>query len=244
MSALLGGRPPESTSRRRGPTCPPQRSPYDSTRRVVFAGEVRVYAWPSRGGVIIHDHVNSSDFDFLDLDPLAPPPVRCLDQKEEDAFCQRLLLLGANWYDSEARYQFLLQLRDEEESGSSWRPSFCAIEDGRMPPPTRTEKCFSCVGWPTSGGLWVADYTTNLYSAEEGVDFIHEEIARLKLVRTMDEKCQVLRTRFGAKWYESIAQYEGAACLNAWEWKKTGEVGNLEIRKHPRQMFGVEKADI
>jgi hypothetical protein len=83
-----------------GITCP-----YDSTVRAKFTDDdIRIYAWPSRGGVIILDDAEAIDFEFLGLNPLDPPVERLDDQAAEDAFCQRLLLLGAKWWDSEARY--------------------------------------------------------------------------------------------------------------------------------------------
>lgn len=87
------------------------------------------------------------DFEFLGLDPAAPPLSRLEDQDAEDRFCQRLLLLGAIWYDSNDRLLFLSKLKEEEESGSSWIPSHTAIVDGRAKKPTRREKAFIRVGW-------------------------------------------------------------------------------------------------
>jgi hypothetical protein len=83
-----------------GQTCP-----YDSTVRALFTdNNASIYAWPSRGGVIILDDAEAIDFEFLGLNPLDPPEKRLEDQSAEDPFCQRLLLLGAKWWDSEARY--------------------------------------------------------------------------------------------------------------------------------------------
>ena len=44
-----------------------------------------------------------------------------------------------------------------------------------------------------------------------------EGLARLKLARTMDERCQVLRERFRAKFYCDVSEYERYAFLRAWE---------------------------
>jgi len=79
--------------------------PYNSSVRTDFTDiDARIYAWPSRGGVIVLDTAEAIDFEFLSLNPLDSPLERLDDQAAEDAFCQRLLLLGAKWWDSEARY--------------------------------------------------------------------------------------------------------------------------------------------
>jgi hypothetical protein len=38
--------------------------------------DVRIYAWPSRGGVIILDDTEAIDFEFLGLNPLDLPVER------------------------------------------------------------------------------------------------------------------------------------------------------------------------
>ncbi len=53
-----------------------------------------------------HDHANTVDLEFLDLDHLDPPMERSPDQADEDRFCRRLLLLGAGWWKGEAQVQF------------------------------------------------------------------------------------------------------------------------------------------
>ena len=74
-----------------GPTCP-----YNSSVRTNFTDiHARIYAWPSRGGVIVLYTAEAIDFEFLGLNPLNPPLERLDNQAAEDAFCQRLLLLGA-----------------------------------------------------------------------------------------------------------------------------------------------------
>lgn len=52
-----------------------------------------------------------------------------------------------------------------------------------------------------------------------------EGLARVKMARTMDERCQLLRDHFRGKFYQSVEGYEGYAFLRAWEWKYTGEAG-------------------
>ena len=96
MQALLPQFAKATTSQGRTRTCPPQTSPYDPTRRVTLTDrDIHIYAWPSKGGVVIHDHADAIDLEFLGLEPLDPPTKRLADQPDEDDFCQRLLLLGA-----------------------------------------------------------------------------------------------------------------------------------------------------
>ena len=77
---------------------------------------ITLHGWPSRGGVIVLENATPPDFDFLHLDALDPPLRRDPDQTAEDAFCQALLHLGATWWDSEARRDFVRNLEyfDEE----------------------------------------------------------------------------------------------------------------------------------
>ena len=51
--------------------------PYNSSVRAVFADEAAfIYAWPSRGGVIVLDEPEAIDLEFLGLDRLDPPSER------------------------------------------------------------------------------------------------------------------------------------------------------------------------
>ena len=125
-----------------GQTCP-----YDPTIRALFTdNNASIYAWPSRGGVIILDDAEAIDFEFLGLNPLDPPEKRLEDQSAEDALCQRLLSLGAKWWDSEARYSVVEHLK----AGIARADGVFIVE--REPPPTMREKRFVKVGWPSTGG--------------------------------------------------------------------------------------------
>ncbi len=63
------------------------------------------------------------------------------DEDEEDAFCQRLLLLGAKWWDSEKRYQFI------DHFAVDIQPYVEDVEEGRVAEPTRRERRWIKVGW-------------------------------------------------------------------------------------------------
>jgi hypothetical protein len=183
--------------------------------------DVCIYAWPSKGGVIIHDHAEAVDLEFLGLDPLDPPTKRLPNQNDEDDFWRRLLLLGAKWWDSEARFRLL------NAAASLDSRAIEALENETAPSQTMRVRRWVSVAWPTTGGLWVAEFDTTLWEIVEEDNLLPGESARLKLARTMDERCQVLRDHFRPTFYEDVKDYEGYAFLNSWDEKETGEVGPL-----------------
>lgn len=197
--------------------------PYDSTVRTNFGDtEVSIYAWPSKGGVIILNKADAVDFDFLGLNPLDPPLKRLNEQKEEDAFCQRLLLLGAKWWDSEARHSIIVAI--EEGATRAGDGSFVVA---KQPAATMREKRFVKVGWPSTGGLWVAEFDTVFAGVDEEDNLLPEAPSRFQMARTMDERCDMLRDHFNACFYRTLEDYKGYAFLKSWEDKENGEVGPL-----------------
>jgi hypothetical protein len=205
------------------PTCRPQKSNNDPTCRTKISDvHVCIYAWPSKGGVIILDHAERVDLEFLDLDPLDPPTKRLHSQKDEDEFCQRLLLLGAKWWDSEDRHRLVGAVGDMDEG------AIYAIDNGQAPVPTLRERRWVSVAWPTTGGLWVAEFDTSLWGIIEKHNVLPPITARLKLAHTMDERSQILQDHFKAKFYKDVRDYKGYTFLNSWEEKETGEVGPLK----------------
>jgi len=201
-----------------GMTCP-----YDSTVRTIFDdNEARIYGWPSRGGVIILNKADAIDFEFLRLNPLDPPMERLDDQNAENDFCQRLLLLGAKWWDSEARYSIIIAV--EECATRAGNGSFVVAD---QPTATMREKRFVKVGWPSTGGLWVAEFDTVFAGVDEEDNLLPEAPSRLQMARTMDERCDILRGNFEATFYETIEDYKGYAFLKSWTEKEEGEVGPL-----------------
>jgi hypothetical protein len=190
--------------------------------RMVFLGNtISVWAWPSRGGLIVLERVTPVDLDFLGLDPLRLPLERDADQDAEDGFCQQLLRLGAKWFDSVERYQFVSGVQEEDER--------CVndLEAGVAERLTTMERQWVCVGIASGEGLWVAEYDTPLPFVQERHNLEPLDSAKVMLARTMDERCSILEA-MGAKFYENIEQYDGAACLRAWEKKITGEFGPLK----------------
>jgi hypothetical protein len=183
--------------------------------------------------VIILDDAEAIDFEFLRLNPLDPPEKRLEDQSTEDPFCQRLLLLGAKWWDSEARYSVVEHLK----AGIARADGAFIVE--REPPPTMREKRFVKVGWPSTGGFWVAEFDTTFAGVNEEDNLLPDDegAARLRMARTMDERCLILQARFQAIFYEDVKDYKGYTFLNCWETKDTGEAGQL-LQPDERYVYG------
>lgn len=89
------------------------------------------------------------------------------------------------------------------------------------------ERQWVCGGIASGEGLWVAEYDTPLPFVQDRYSLEPLDSAKVMLARTMDERCSILKA-MGAKFYENIEQYDGAACLRAWEKKITGEIGPLK----------------
>ncbi|KAI2465477.1 hypothetical protein F4781DRAFT_22834 [Annulohypoxylon bovei var. microspora] len=200
---------------------PDSRVPLPNNRTVFVGDKVSLWAWPSRGGLIVLENVTALDFSFLHLDSVNPPTTRDQDQEEEDKFCQKLLLLGARWFDSRSRYGFVANVFGDEES------EIGILEAGIEPALTLAERRWVSVGWPTGGeGCWVAEYETPVHGMIQTKNLVPFNAAQVLLARTMDEKCKILQG-LGAKYYQNLDQYKGTACLNAWKQKKSGEAGPL-----------------
>ncbi|KAI1414465.1 hypothetical protein F5Y13DRAFT_197455 [Hypoxylon sp. FL1857] len=200
----------------------PSRVRPPNDRTVFVDNTVSLWAWPSRGGLIVLENATALDFSFLQLDPVNPPMTRDQDQEVEDKFCQKLLLLGARWFDSRDRYGFVANVFDDED------PELQALEGESEPALTLAERRWVSVGWPSGdeGGFWVVEYDRPGYGMLQPKNLVPSEAAQVFLARTMDEKCKILQS-LGAKYYQSLEKYDGAACLNAWNDKESGEVGPL-----------------
>jgi hypothetical protein len=208
-----------------GPTPPPPPPPLPRNRttppRIEYTRHtLHIHAYPSKGGLITLSPATFLDLDFLGLDPLNPPRKRLANQDAEDAFCRRLLLLGAKWWDSAERCRFVTALQEEE----GWGDAAAEVEVGAQPGPTARERCWISVAWPASGGIWVSEFEAGTQG--EGVP---EDVVLVRLARSMDERAGILKERFGARFYADVGEYEGAGFLKGWEEEKTtGEVGELE----------------
>jgi hypothetical protein len=136
-----------------------------------------------------------------------------------------LLKLGAIWWSGEGRRKIIQKMANcdwqDDEPHDNWilsdDPWSLGVEWGLKPPPMPHEYTWTCVGWPSTGGLWVAEVVIHPkdYMNEEGFERMRK-MSRLKLARTMDERSQLLSDYFGARFYNNVAEYDGAACLNWW----------------------------
>ncbi len=187
------------------------------------------------------------DLIFLELNTTDPPSNRdCglasnnkFDDNaaisEEDALCQRLLLLGAKWWDSEARYRFVVRV------SAGFQPAIDDLDSGPVVEPVLRERRWVRIGWEgvasdirrgdgggtENGGLWVLDCDTDMYGGEEDENMVPADAGRLGLARSMAERCEILK-RLGARFFSGLEEYEGESTyLRAWEWKSEGEVGEL-----------------
>ncbi|KAF1829869.1 hypothetical protein BDW02DRAFT_126743 [Decorospora gaudefroyi] len=189
----------------------------DFTKRFDFDESITIYGWPSRGGVIMLENASVADFQFMGLDRLHPPLLRHQTPEEEDAFSKRLLVLGAKWWDSVARHWLL--------SPDNPDPDIEALENS--PEPTPKERHWVSVAWPSTGRLVVSEYDTNMYPGGRGDGTVPEDVCRLMLCTTMDEKATMLKERFEGKEWASVSDYDGYAFLGCWEKKTSGEAGDL-----------------
>ncbi|KAI9676606.1 MAG: hypothetical protein M1822_008320 [Bathelium mastoideum] len=181
-------------------------NPYSSRSRIKFILRYAfIYAHPSHGGVIVSSPAYVADFKFLGLDPLRPPrqshiaPVTPIEtktpfawgQEAEDDFVRRLLLLGAKWYDSEARFNIL----------NEWECIACGMGGENQPKPYSEIRVDS--GWRLS---------------EQPRPTMRQESAKwkeLSLAMTIDERCKLLKERFGAKFSADVHDYKGYWFLDA-----------------------------
>lgn len=91
------------------------------------------------------------------------------------------------------------------------------------------EKRLIKVGWPSTGGVWIAEFDTTWAGVDEEDNLVPEgeELGQLRMARTMDERCAILRDRFKAIFHRDLKSYNGYRFLNSWESKVTGEIGPL-----------------
>lgn len=215
LNLLRSPQPPPSNSarsinllQRPRHICGP-RTIYDSvkdlSKQIDLYEEITIFAWPSRGGVIVLEKPCPADFEFLGLDRLNPPKKRHATRQEEDDFAQRLLLLGEKWWDSPARHALFTEpdhLQDEDVMAA-------------QPEPTARENAWVGVAWPSGGGLVVAEWPTMMYPGGRMDEVAPDDVSRLLLCVTMDGKAAVLMDRLGGKRWKRIEEYEGKAFVVA-----------------------------
>ncbi|PCG92235.1 Hypothetical protein PENO1_089750 [Penicillium occitanis (nom. inval.)] len=183
------------------------------TTRTIYHdnNKIKIYGWPSRGGMIVLDNATLVDFDFLGFDTVSPPLKRDRDQDAED----------------EDRYDIVAGVEEDFD------PLICTIEAGEAPHPTKSERRWVKVRYASEsqgGGLWVAEYDNHVFRAPWHGPGIPDEHVHLLLARNMDERCEILK-QLGARFLERVEDYDGVGCLRAWEEKWTGKVGPLVVTR-------------
>lgn len=180
--------------------------------------------------MILLREVTHLDLEYLDLDPLDLPMHRLPLGEAEDAFCRPLLLLGATWWDSYDRERFVATADDSMDD----------LDNDLVPWPTFRERRWVKVAWPSTGGLCVAEFDTNIAGFEEEDNRLPDDAARVLMARNMDERAKLIM-HIGGRFFARVEGYEGWACIRAWEHKTDGEVGPLvKIWKDP-EIDGLEE---
>ena len=161
----------------------PHPGPRDADKRTVF-GEFgcTVYGWPSSGGVVIRLNADLVELKQLGFDPLNPATARYADIEKEDTFCKELRMIGGKWWPSEKRF-IDVWFGSWDESG-----------------PSEKELRLVWFGWLENGGLLLLE-GENMEAPED--------IGRLRMATTMEERCAVMRKRFEVVVFEDPKMYDG-----------------------------------
>lgn len=156
-----------------------------------------VVGYPSKGGVLVRSA------DAVELTWLGPDKFeaeqKSFDRAEEDSFCQRLKMLGAqefNTYDD-----WLYQLLEEEidkrsvdrweiETGWPTHPWVLVAEDG--------EECCT--------GVWIWRHRPLTYQPRTGQERVEhwetvQKMRLLKVTLNMEERCRIIE-KIGGAWYD------------------------------------------
>ena len=156
----------------------PQNPPLNTNKRSEFGRlGCTVYGYPSAGGILIKE-TDVVDMQFLHLDRFTAAQ-RSANLIEEDAFCNRMRMVGAVWWADEQEWiNVQLGLRGKTE-----------MEERRL-----------VFGWPTDGeGVWVLRY--------ESERAIPRDFGRMSLAVDMDERCRIMR-EYGATFYDDPGRVE------------------------------------
>jgi hypothetical protein len=162
-------------------SCVPYNPPMPPHRAGWGLWGCRISSWPSKGGIIIRPSADAVEVAYLGLDRFDPRTEILDDQKSEDEFCKSLLKTGGTWWPSESRSKNI------------------EINDGREEAAAGEERILRYIGWPKTGGVWIVEH-----AALEDQDHpsVADDIGRLRMCFTMEEKCEMLRDRFGPTFYE------------------------------------------
>ena len=177
----------------------------EPTERIEFLNLGRsnfVMGWPSVGGIIIAESVQSVELDFLGIDRFMPAQ-RSYNQTEEDAFCRKLRLVGGKWWESYWDYRLV-----ENKSRQM----------------TMEESQVLYLGRPKDGGVWVIrlpnrnrfwygfDRHRNAHTMEERVRrrALFTPVCRTLLIDILYSQCKALELS-GGTFFEDPEECEFVA---------------------------------
>ena len=123
-----------------------------------------VRGFPSKGGIYLLRDAGPVELGFLSLNRFRESP-RSQKPAEEDAFCQRMRGMGAQWFENE----------EEADKGSPLK-----VRDGK-----RVGRMEVWLGWPESGGVWVLEIE-EFEGARKGVG------GRIRNAKSMEERCSFI----------------------------------------------------
>jgi hypothetical protein len=164
-------------------------------------GRLFVQAWHSDGRFWRKENPTPADMIYVGLNPSDMLIQRSLSQEEEDAFAERLRLIGAQDWEDEERCQ---EQYYNEGLGSGQRKYRQSI-----------------YGWPSNGkGLWVYEYNARPHLRPR------ELLEALRDVHDMDEQCAILE-KWQATFYEDPGEYTPLA--GVFKDQKRAEGGRKEL---------------
>ncbi|KAI1124881.1 hypothetical protein F5Y10DRAFT_248257 [Nemania abortiva] len=167
-----------------GPELPAPVEPFEPLKRYsLHYGKVA--CWQD-GGVWIKE-LTPVEMSSLAIDRFQDT-ARALEQADEDAFCTRLRMHGASFW----------QLPPQWPEHVNW----CEAVDDCVKP---TKKVSLEVGFPASGGVWMLD-------TSQGWDGLYPQSLGLRNALTMDERCEVIKD-LGGRFCEDIQTCPEMAAL-------------------------------
>lgn len=137
-----------------------------SNKRLAIRQTATIYAWPSTGGRLELQDPGAFELEYLGIDQPLVETNCSADLAEEDDFVRKVRLLGGVFYP----YAYLER---------RWR----SPHDGNA-------DIYTWLGWPEDevhqGGVWM------LTMEQTRTEMSSRQIGRIKLARTMQERCQAI----------------------------------------------------
>ncbi|KAM7188258.1 hypothetical protein V8F20_010635 [Naviculisporaceae sp. PSN 640] len=125
------------------------------------------------------------ELDYLNLSRLETVE-RSPDQEEEDAFCARLLLLGADWWTS-------MDAKHEYENSKDPRHFSYHYQPEGFERPLRDPRKVHYFAITSEGGIWVLGVDKKCEGRKKGV-------GRIENAANMEEKCREIE-KFGGEFF-------------------------------------------